>query len=184
MTARIGAPPKPVPQDLADIIVEQVGRGVPLAEIVRSDPRFPKALTTVYDWIIKDPIFAQRYAQARVAGYDAIAADMLRIADTPLEGVKRKVTADGVEITEEDMLGHRKLQVDTRRWLLSKWDPKRYGERVEVAGDPDAPLIAADASPNALARTIAFALHQGLREKQLNSIPGEAEQVDDGADMV
>jgi hypothetical protein len=36
------------------------------------------------------------------------------------------------------MLGHRRLQVETRLKLLAKWDPKRHGERIatEISG-PD-----------------------------------------------
>jgi hypothetical protein len=33
-----------------------------------------------------------------------------------------------------------RLQVDTRKWLLSKLAPKKYGERLELTGDPDRPL--------------------------------------------
>ena len=33
-----------------------------------------------------------------------------------------------------------KLQVDTRKWLLSKLAPKKYGEKLELTGDPDRPL--------------------------------------------
>jgi len=39
-----------------------------------------------------------------------------------------------------DMIERAKLQVDTRKWLLSKMAPKRYGDRLELAGDKDAPL--------------------------------------------
>ena len=30
------------------------------------------------------------------------------------------------------MLAHRKLQVDTRKWLASKLKPKKYGDKLEV----------------------------------------------------
>jgi hypothetical protein len=38
------------------------------------------------------------------------------------------------------MLGHRKLQIETRLKLLAKWNPKKYGDRVQLAGDADSPL--------------------------------------------
>ena len=71
---------------------------------------------------------------SRLDGYDALAAECLAIANTPLEGIRTKVGKDGVEVTKEDMLGHRKLQVETRLKLLAKWDPKRYGDRINVDG--------------------------------------------------
>jgi hypothetical protein len=45
-----------------------------------------------------------------------------------------------VERRVEDMLGHRKLQVETRLKLLAKWDPRRYGDALKLSGDPEAPL--------------------------------------------
>jgi len=36
------------------------------------------------------------------------------------------------EVKQEDMLGHRKLQVETRLKLLACWDPRRYGAKVAV----------------------------------------------------
>jgi len=34
-----------------------------------------------------------------------------------------------------------KLQVDTRKWLLSKLAPKKYGDKLEVSGDAANPLV-------------------------------------------
>jgi hypothetical protein len=34
----------------------------------------------------------------------------------------------------------RRLQVDTRKWILSKM-PRKFGDRIEIGGDPDAPLV-------------------------------------------
>jgi hypothetical protein len=33
-----------------------------------------------------------------------------------------------------------KLQVDTRKWLLSKLAPKKYGDKLEVSGDAANPI--------------------------------------------
>jgi hypothetical protein len=34
-----------------------------------------------------------------------------------------------------------RLQVDTRKWLLSKLAPKKFGDKIEVSGDPANPLV-------------------------------------------
>lgn len=116
-------------------ILEAVTAGIPLAQVLREDG-MPKP-STFYDWLEADEALSGRFARAREFGADAIAVEALRIADTPVEGERRKVTDDGVEVTTEDMLGHRKLQVETRLKLLSKWDPKRYGDRLELDGKVD-----------------------------------------------
>jgi hypothetical protein len=84
-------------------------------------------------------------ARAREIGYDALAEQCLMIADTPQMGRKTVYSSgdeqrDSVTVTEEEMLGHRKLQIETRLKLLAKWDPKRFGDRVQLAGDADQPI--------------------------------------------
>jgi hypothetical protein len=79
-------------------------------------------------------------AHARDVGYDAIAEEALQIADTPLIGETETSSANGLTITRQDMLGHRKLQIETRLKLLAKWNPNKYGDRQIIAGDKDNPL--------------------------------------------
>lgn len=130
--------------ETAQKMCEMLSEGVPLREICRQEG-FP-AWRTVYDWMAKDADLAAAIAHARDVGYDALAEDCLKIADTPLlgeevtesedeEGVKR------VTVKKVDMLGHRKLQIETRLKLLAKFNPKKYGDRVTHAGDDDSPVV-------------------------------------------
>lgn len=101
------------------------------------------AWRTVYDWINADEEFAARIARARELGQDAIAEDILQIADTPLLGEETEESDDGrIKTKRGDMLGHRKLQIETRLKLLAKWNPKKYGERLqsEVTGADGSPF--------------------------------------------
>jgi hypothetical protein len=116
--------------ELAAEICARLSEGEPLRVICR-DSRMP-AWRTVYDWIRVNPELAARIARARELGYDAIAEEALEIADTPKTGQRTEETEDGIKIVREDMLGHRKLQVDTRLKLLAKWSPKKYGDKIDV----------------------------------------------------
>jgi hypothetical protein len=119
-------------QAKADVICQRLAEGVNLREICRS--KGMPAWRTVYDWSEANADFAAAMARARVSGWDAIAHEALEIADTPLEGVETTKKADGgIETKRGDMLGHRKLQIETRLKLLAKWDPKRYGDKLDVA---------------------------------------------------
>jgi hypothetical protein len=113
-----------------DQIIERIANGEPLRAICR-DSNMP-AWRTVYDWIAADKEFAALIAHAREIGADAIAEEALGIADTPVEGVRVETGKDGRKEICEDMLGHRKLQVDTRLKLLAKWSPQKYGDRVAL----------------------------------------------------
>lgn len=124
--------------EIADAIIDWISAGKPLREFCRNESI---AWRTVYDWREKEADFSARFTRARAMGADAIAEEALEIADTPLEGVRTEIDSEGdTKEVREDMLGHRKLQVDTRLKLLAKWQPKKYGERLELAGDATAPV--------------------------------------------
>jgi hypothetical protein len=107
-------------------ICDLLAEGEPLAAICRR-PGMP-GLRTVYDWAEACPDTAARIAHARKAGFDRIATDTLAIADMP---PAYKTTEGGQSIDQGDV-ANRKLQIETRLKLLSKWDPKRYGDKLEV----------------------------------------------------
>lgn len=132
-----GRPSKYTPE-LAAEICERLSDGEPLRQICRDD-HMP-AWTSVYSWAAVDKDLSERIAQARKQGYDAIAEEALLIADTPLIGETETSSNNGLTITRQDMLGHRKLQIETRLKLLAKWDPSKYGDRQIISGDKDNPL--------------------------------------------
>ncbi|MDB5438481.1 MAG: hypothetical protein JWM33_908 [Caulobacteraceae bacterium] len=111
----------------AQLICQRLAGGEPLAHICR-DPDMP-ALRTVHDWRAAHPEFAIDYLTARDAFFETLAAQCLAIANTPVIGLETTTKIDGrVEERRSDMLGHRKLQIDTRLRLLARWDPRRMAE--------------------------------------------------------
>lgn len=125
-------------EEIANAICEQLAEGVPLREICRQDGM--PAWRTVYDWKDAYPDFATRITRAREIGEDAISQECLRIADTPVMGTKTVSKATGMEITEGDMIEHRKLQIETRLKLLAKWNPKKWGDKMQHTGEDGGPL--------------------------------------------
>lgn len=91
---------------------------------------------TVCRWLAADTAFAVAYAIARDLQAETLADEIQDIADTPLIGVRTTTKGDGtVETVEGDMIDHRRLQVDVRKWIASKQLPKKYGNRMEVEVD-------------------------------------------------
>lgn len=98
-------------------------------------------LRTVMTWLNEDAALQQQYARARELQADSLADQILDIADTPVIGVTTKISDDGkTETTEGDMLQHRRLQVDARKWYASKLAPKKYGDKMELSGNAESPL--------------------------------------------
>jgi len=125
-------------EEAAEQIIEMLSDGIPLREICRIDVM--PAWRTVYDWMNANSDFAARIARAREMGEEAISQECLQIADTPVMGIKTVNKATGMETTEGDMIEHRKLQIETRLKLLAKWNPKKWGDKVTLAGDKENPL--------------------------------------------
>lgn len=117
--------------EIADEILERLAQGQALRKICE-DLHMPTA-SSVIGWVNRDESgFAERYARAREVGYALLADELIHIADTPMIGTKSVSKATGLEITEGDMIEHRRLQVDTRKWMLAKMLPKVYGDKQQV----------------------------------------------------
>lgn len=136
--------PSKYTKEIAEHICQQLSEGIPLREICRQDGM--PAWRTIYDWMYRDEELAAAIAHARDLGYDALAEECLHIADNIHIGTRKTFSSgaeegeDSMTVVEEDMLGHRKLQIETRLKLLAKFNPKKYGDSVTHKGDAENPL--------------------------------------------
>jgi hypothetical protein len=120
--------PSSYTEEIAAVICERIAEGESLRAICRGSGM--PAQSTIFKWLAERQEFSEQYARAREAQADVLFDEILHIADTPLEGVKTKVVGDKVETMTGDMIEHRRLQVDARKWMLGKMQPKKYGEKV------------------------------------------------------
>jgi len=128
---------------IADEICEQLASGRSLVQIAQ-DPDFPSE-SMVYRWLEKYEEFREKYARAREKQAERYAAEIIALADTPVEARKVVIKADGSEeITIGDAVDRTRLQIDARKWYASKLAPKKYGDKLqqEVSGPNGAPLQA------------------------------------------
>jgi hypothetical protein len=110
------------------VIFSRLTEGESLKEIAKAwavpAGRFTEWFTTQH---------GELYDAALKVRADQLAHKALDVASTPQPGVTTKTKADGsVEVTEEDMLGHRKLYSETMLKLAGKWDRDRYGDKTDV----------------------------------------------------
>lgn len=85
--------------------------------------------------------FFTHYARARDMGLDAMADELLDIADEGTNDWMSRNDPDnpGYSLNGEHSSRSR-LRVDTRKWYLSKLAPKRYGDKTMLGSDPENPL--------------------------------------------
>lgn len=99
----------------ADAIVAALCSGKPLTEICREQGLCTQS---VYDWKDADPEFAGQIARARDVGFDVIATGVIDIIDD-----------------KTDDPASRRVRAEYRLKLLAKWDPKRYGDKLDLTSD-------------------------------------------------
>jgi hypothetical protein len=112
---------------LVPLICERLAKGEPLAVICRS---MSIGRSTVNLWRREDGNIDALIQDARDDGFDVLAAECLGIADDTLNDYA--IDVDGAPILKADHIQRSRLRVDTRLKLLSKWDPKRYGDKASI----------------------------------------------------
>lgn len=127
--ARTGRPSE-FTQAMADTICENLVEGESLRAMCKRNGM--PAVSTVCKWLAQQPDFAKQYARARELQADTLADEILHISNTVKKGKRKVMKPTGVEITEADMIEHRRLQVDARKWYASKLAPRKYGEFVKA----------------------------------------------------
>lgn len=151
---------------LFDGILARIASGESLNKIC-SEPDMP-VRKSFYEWVANDEVLRDRYTHAMSVRADFLFDELIDIADTPQIGVKTKIDDTGKsEETRGDMIEHRRLRVDARKWYLSKLAPKKYGDKVNLEHTgPDGGAVKVEISDTERARRIAFALQRGLMAKE------------------
>ena len=112
-------------------ICNRIELGESLRKILKEDS-MPSS-RTFFKWVDLDEEKVKQYARACELRADILFEEMIEIADTPIEGVVIETDDNGrTKEKKGDMLGHRRLQIDARKWILSKMNPKKYGDKLEI----------------------------------------------------
>lgn len=91
---------------------------------------------TFFKWLDEDEEKVKQYARACEDRADLMFEDILHIADDTSKDTKT-VDLGGVEVEtiNTEAIQRSKLRVDARKWALSKMNPKKYGDKIDLGGD-------------------------------------------------
>ncbi len=106
------ARPSKYNQSLGKEILSRYADGETLTKICKDDD-MPKR-NTVYRWRTQYPEFGKAYLLAQEEHVDALVDEACQIVDTELDAQRAKVRADH------------------RRWLASRLNRNKYGDKIEV----------------------------------------------------
>ena len=128
--AKRGRPPMPYNPEIGAEICQRLATGQSLASICDL-PHMP-SIATVYEFMRREPSFAQDYMRAREEQAHTLFDECLDIADDAsadlIENEDKSVTANTIAVTRA------KLRIDTRLRMAAKLSPKVYSERSETLG--------------------------------------------------
>lgn len=132
-----GGRPTDYCQEVADAICERLADGESLRSICLDDAMPSKA--SVFRWLGIHKEFSDQYARAREEQAEAFADEMVAIADER-ETIVKDGNGETVVAFDATAVARNRLRIDARKWVASKLKPKKYGEKLELSGDKDAPL--------------------------------------------
>lgn len=118
-------------QELADKVCEKIAEGYSMRTVCSPDDM--PGLTTVFKWLRTNEEFAKQYARATEERTEAMSEDILDIADDgsndlmTIQKGQQSYTVENKEVTNRS-----RLRVDTRKWLMSKMKPKKYGDKIDM----------------------------------------------------
>ena len=130
--------PSDYSKDLADQICSLLSEGKSLRKICEMEGMPAKG--SVFRWIAQDPAFRDQYAKSREMQMEAMAEEILDIADDGTNdfGFKEGDDADGAGAKPVFLSEHfqrSRLRVDTRKWIMSKMAPKKYSDSMRHEGE-------------------------------------------------
>jgi hypothetical protein len=110
-----------------DGILERIAEGV---TVKKAAEEFFLSSSKFHSWVMKDPLIAERYDEARKIQAEVMLDDMLEIADDGANDTY--VDSKGNTRTDYDVVQRSKLRIEQRRWQGSKVNPDRFGDKVKV----------------------------------------------------
>jgi hypothetical protein len=93
----------------------------------------------VKEWIANEGEFCAQYVRAKEIQLDIYADEIVEISDD--DGLDLGFTEEGKSFINHENINRSRLRVDTRKWLLSKLAPKKYGDKLGLETGDTGPIV-------------------------------------------
>lgn len=112
-------------------IISEIEKGRSLRSVLSDDNTPSNAV--FYEWVDSSEEKMKQYARACEERADSIFEEMLEIADNGTNDFMTIIKGDiSYNVEDKEVTNRSKLRLDTRKWMLSKMQPKKYGEKLDV----------------------------------------------------
>lgn len=124
-------------------VIDRITKGESLRSIlpVKNRPEYLPALKTFLDWVAQDDVLSKQYVRACEVRADLMFEEMFEIADDSTNDyMLKKIGNDEIEVENKEVIARSRLRIDTRKWALSKMNPRKYGDALKLSGDNESPI--------------------------------------------
>lgn len=126
--------------EIVRTICERMAEGKSLRQATMNND--PVSKSTFLRWCDGNKKIADQYARALEARTDVLADEILDISD---DSSKDTLHGEFGPYENKEWVNRSKLRVESRKWLLSKMMPRRYGDKMDVTTNgkdiPTAPPV-------------------------------------------
>ena len=114
--------------NIFEYVCQEIEKGKALRNVLK-DENMPST-STFYQWLDNDEVKAKQYARATEVRADIIFDDILAIADENTNDTS--INENGIEVVNNDVIQRSRLRIDARKWVLSKLNPKKFGDKIQT----------------------------------------------------
>jgi Bacteriophage Sf6, terminase small subunit-like len=126
---------------LQEEICRRVSCGDSLITVCAEDHTMPPYYI-VLQWMRREPDFSDAFRDAQRLRGEVLFEQAISIADDARnDWMLKNDPLNPGWLANGEAVARSKLRVDTRKWAASKLNPARFGDKLQVEGDPSKPLV-------------------------------------------
>ena len=122
--------------EVFNTICDELEKGFSLRSILRRE-NMPSS-RTFFKWIDEDVNKVKQYERSVELRSELLFDEIIEIADKQGEDVGED--EQGNKVINHNIVQRNRLQIDARKWALSKMLPKKFGDKTIHSGDEDNPI--------------------------------------------
>jgi hypothetical protein len=123
--------PSDYTKELGDLLCAKIVEGKSLRSILFEEDMPDKS--TVFRWLRIHKEFSDNYANSVEERTLALGEEIIDIADDGTNDYMTITRGDtSYNVEDREVTNRSKLRVETRKWLMSKMQPKKYGDKMDV----------------------------------------------------
>lgn len=115
--------------DIFDVICDKIINGKSLRTVLNEiEPKISPS--TFFIWLREDELKSKQYEIATKERSELVFEDILDIADNSSNDYVEN--ENGNLVLNAENIQRSRLRVDARKWILSKMNPKKYGDKTDI----------------------------------------------------